>query len=242
MKRVTNSLLLGLLLMVLAVAPASAQSGTGLPIADTYVYEVQPTTPQDDLNLWLDATDPVGPVGCTPQGYIYLKWGLDTHTSPVNNAVLTLTTASGTSNAVGQTVTLYQLVDNWDESATWTGRLTLGPVLENHVLPASLPAGTKVKFEDASITTYINQEISGGDGAVSFALAFTTCGPGSQQEFEDSEGGAAVSPRLEAPNAVTLREMSAQQTNSLPLYAGLGALALVAVVGVGLSRRRMAAR
>lgn len=240
MTKLTNAIVLGLLVLGLLVMPAAAQSGTGLPVLDTYVSDFYPSAPQDGAQLWLDAATP--PNGsCTPTGYIYLKWSLTGYTEHVTGAVLTLTTAAFSSNAIGETVTLYRLADNWDASATWNNRLTPGAVIQTLVLPLSLAKGTRVTFSDSNITTYLNEEIDKADGFVSFALAFTSCKLASSQEFEDSEGGALVSPFLEAPTAVALSSFAAgKSTPTWPLYAGLGTVALVVIAGLAVSRRRTA--
>jgi hypothetical protein len=241
MFRKFSPILLALMLFAIAIAPVAAQSGTGDPIADTYVSTQAPTTNYDGNDLRIEGSSGPGG-GCSAVRTVYMKWDLSTHNTPISNAVVVLTTTNVTSNAQGQTLRLSRVDnDNWTEGMTYnSGRPDVGTEVATYVLGANPPAtGTKIIFDAPGITTFVNEQIA-GDKVASFALTFATCAASSLQAFDDIESGTTVGPSLEAPLAVGMTEVSAQQATSWPLYAGLAAVALVVVAGVAISRRRTA--
>ncbi len=241
-----------MVLVVLLALPLALSAASGAPLADAWVEKAFPDRPNSGTNLdnlWVRAST----TSCTPDRVSYLKWDLtDIPVGTVlQSASLTLY-ANGLDGdfTTPRNLTLYQLLnDNWNDSVTWnllppgdTPGANLGPSIQTVAVSA---VGT-VTFNNAGLLSYVQAEAD-GDNVASFALEMTdNCTAGTTGvRFDSSNKVGGNAPHLQLnsePNSVTLTDSSAQQTNSLPLYVGLGALALVAAIGVGVSRRRTAAR
>lgn len=225
---------------------ASVVFAAGVLTDDAYVRGTSPGTNYgQDIYLSLYGST----AACNLTDWSFIKFDLNGVTGEIGRATVTLTVAANPSSIQpGTTVTLYQVSDGWDEGSITAGTApALGTVIQT--LPAPTGNGQMLTFGDAvgssALSDYLATQ-AGGDKVASMALALTgTCGAQSSAvRFASSENTTVAVPTLNlyTPNSVTLTGSSAQQTNSLPLYAGLGALALVAAIGVGLSRRRTAAR
>ncbi|OQA43142.1 MAG: hypothetical protein BWY52_01978 [Chloroflexi bacterium ADurb.Bin325] len=181
----------------------------------------------------------------------YLKWNVaDAQGKPVDYAKITLTADLvnlGASPQGGVFVGLYQTTDGWTESTVTANN---GPAIGSLIVSVPIPVSPgPIVFEGTSLANYIMGEAN-GDGIASMVVALSgNCGEASvlvRMWSKDQSANPDAVPALElragGPTAVTLADTGAQPANSLPLYAGLAVLALIAVVGVGVSRRRTAAR
>lgn len=228
-------------------APSAPDAVSITPIADEYSYIANSNLGLDETLVARGSQDPGG--SCLSQFESFLRFDLGFLPSnyTVTSAVLTVrsTGTAGTNPAL--TMNLYGSEnDVWQEGATeirWEDRPQ--DLLDLFSTSPIVATGADVVFQSTSqFVDFLNSQNQGNDLAT-LAIKLTACSsPFAGQNMSSREG--AVPPQLTitavGPNAVTLTDSSAQQTNSLPLYAGLGALALVAAVGVGLSRRRTAAR
>lgn len=250
MNRTLRVLTLAMLFVTLVAGNALAAPLP--PEADTFVdHQVaNQTTNYDGDELRLSGSYQGGV--CTATRTILLRWNLAAVDREIASAEINLTTAdSGSNNAANQQVTLFKVAnDTWDETTVTyqTGVVVGDPIGPAVTLPnvSPIPAGQVVTFSGSALVTYLNQEagtISGGtgDNLASFAVRFTTCATTSTQWFQDKEGGS-VAPTLAmfGPNAVKVSETAATPASTFPLYAGLGAVALILVAGLAISRRRTA--
>lgn len=235
-----------LVLLILAISTVSAAAlVSGPPIADAYVYQTNPDTNYNNNYLYVrgDTTS------CTQTQVAYLRWDLSTLTDPsvAQYAGITLK-ANFTSGAPAQTqVTMYKVAnDTWDEATIkFNGAPPRGDVLDAKTITV---AGL-VTFSAPAILTYLQQEAN-VDNFATIALAMTgNCtATATTVRFDSAEpatGGVAPSLDLRTtapPTAVHLSTASAKQAATWPLYAGLGALALIVAGGLAISRRRAAVR
>ncbi len=236
---ITTSLIL--LILALGAASVAAQLVSGPPEADAYAYQTYPDTNYNNNYLWVRGDT----VGCTQTQISYLRWNVANLSSAVNYAGIILN-ANFTSGSPSTTqVVMYKTTDGWDPTTlTFNNKPALGDVLDQKTITT---AGL-VTFNAPAILTYVKQEAA-GDKKVSIALAMTgNCTAGATSiRFDSAEPAAGgTAPFLDLrtdgppPTAVQLSTASAQQNNSLPLYAGLAAVALIVVAGVTISRRRTA--
>lgn len=231
-----------LLLIVITAAVAFAAY---LPSDDAYVRAgaAADTNYGDQSVLSLYGST----AACTLTDWSYMKFDLSAVTGEIGRATLALTVAAAPSSIqAGTTVTLYEVAaDGWTES-TVTASLApaLGPIIQ--ALPAPTANGQIVTFGDASgaspLSDYLRAQAL-GDKYASVALVLTgTCGAQSSAvRFASTEHASIAAPSLSlyTPTAVTLATSSAE-TVTWPLYAGLGAVALVVIAGLAVSRRRTA--
>lgn len=110
---------------------------------------------------------------------------------------------------------------------------------------AEYPAASKITF-NSGLAGYIQEQVDAGDHTITLALSFSgSCSLISQVNFYslDYTTNPTYRPQLTIegtkPTAVTLATSSAE-TVTWPLYAGLGAVALVVIAGLAVSRRRTA--
>lgn len=234
--------------LMFAFGATSALAAPRAPEADTFVdhQTANQGTNFDTQDLRLSGSNQGSVCTATRTGLI--RWDLADVGASIGSAKLTLTTIfpTGSTSAGGYEITLFRVADDaWDEATvTYLSGIAVGPAIQSVNLPNPVTDGFPIVFDNAALASYLDEQAA-GDGKASFAVRFTTCASTSTQRFADKEPtGSVGAPILElfGTNAVTLTDASAQQTNSLPLYVGLGALALVAVAGVGMSRRRTAAR
>lgn len=242
MKLITR-LVLVLVLLLSAVGVASA-AFTG-PMYDTYVQVGGSNFPTAAQMLVQDSTG-----SCTDTQVIYLQFDAS-NIGTVSSASLVLThgqTLIGIDT--NPVLTLYGVADF--DPATLTGSNapvpSTGQVIQNLTIPSTTTAGTKITFggADSGLANYIQSQAN-GDNVVSLALSFSaSCNPvNSQLNFYTSEYNTTPANRPQltvngtTPTAVEMSKAEAQPV-SWPLYAGLGAVALVVVAGVVLTRRRTA--
>jgi len=242
MSRTYLAIILSLLIFALTVGTVLALV-SGPPAQDTYVDKntSEAGVSHDGMELRVQGSN-LGT--CDAVRTAYMQWNLQDLSAPAGWAQLNLTVTSTPSNAAGQTISLYRTTDGWDESLTYnTPAPAVGALIESVTLPSGIASGAVVSFggTDAALLQYINEKV--GQPSISFALKFSTCATTSLIWFLDSESGTGA-PNLEVrtaapPNAVDVSSTSAERT-SLPLYAGLGAVALILVAGLAISRRRTA--
>jgi len=241
----TTMLVLVVLLSATSLVYALA---SGPADEDAAVYASQPTTVFNGITIRVEAGEPT----CIPARWSFLKWNLadipDGATLGYAKLVLTTSSVQVTTGVAAQ-IELYRVNDDsWQETTlTANNDPAFGTLIQSVPIPAA--AGDIITFDNSQLLGFLQQEAD-GDNVASFGLRLAgNCGNGSvlvAMHSKDAAVADAQKPTLDArlggPNSVTLTDSSAQQTNSLPLYGGLGALALIAVAGVGVSRRRMAAR
>ncbi len=234
-----------ILVLLVAMTTLTAAAYNNPPYEDAWIDAASGYNDQ-----YLAVKSSYGLAGCTPQYTTYVKWYVGTEADGRDLGTVTARfTVTYVNIGANSALALKAVANDWTETDINSTRPVPGATLATvPLLSATPPAlnGT-VTFsgdDNSELSNYVEAAVQGtGANYVSFALQVINCSVGTAEiEFSSSEGTAAPMLEMVGPNAVTLTDTSAQQTNSLPLYAGLGALALVAVVGVGLSRRRMAAR
>lgn len=242
MKR-TTAIILTFVLFSLIVVPIALAAH--LPIDDAWTQSN--TTSQN--TEFLHVRSSVSGSSCSPTTTTYMKFDLTGISAEIRTVNLTLTYTYVNLGSGASTVSLYSVTDDsWTE--TTVGSIKPAPVNELTTLvldPGSPPAvNSAVTFPSTAALAKFFDDERKGDKAASIALRLTGCTAGAPEvRFASSENatvGYQPSLTLLDPTAVTMTETSAQQTNTLPLYAGLGGLALIAVVGVAISRRRTSTR
>ncbi len=189
------------------------------------------------------------PGACTADLVSYIKWDLTGNASDtIGHAKLTLTTSPADSvfTTTPGTYTFALVQPNnhtWTESGANPG---YGAVLATSSPTAVTSAGgQQVVFESDALGTYFNG-LKGGLASVGVVVTSGCTSINHTILFHDRASGSAVEPDLifwpgAGPTSVALAEFSTHDAApTWPLYAGLGALALLAVVGVRLSQRRAA--
>ncbi len=241
-------------LMSLIAVPTVLGVTSGPPKYDAWVQVANPDTPNSgtDLdNLWVRAST----VNCTPDRVTYLQWDLADIPDGVTIASATLTLyANGLSGdfSIPRNVTLYQLLnDSWNDSVTWNtvnpGTTPgAGPNLGAAIQTIGVQTMGPVTFSNSNLVSYLQSQAA-GDNIASFALEMTdNCTAGSTGvRFDSSNKVNGISPQLMIydPNAVTIATFTTDTPASTwPLYAGLGALVVIAAAGVAWSRRRAVQR
>lgn len=237
------------LVLFLAVVVSAGAVASGPADADMFTnYNDQETafgqtTPND---LWITKTgDPGG--NCVDSRITYLQWSLtDVPEGGIIGYVgVTLTRSGATSNGPGYTIGLYQASDEWTEASTYATTPLPGALLDTK--PFLTTNGASLTFSSDALLSYVQAQAD-GDNVLSLAVKLVTPGtcPTSAVSlvFDSSEDSAGVAPSLDVrtappPNAVSVATSSAE-TVTWPLYAGLGAVALVVIAGLAVSRRRTA--
>ncbi len=238
--------------MVMVPLVALAQV-SGPPANDAWVELANPDSPSNDTstelqNLWARSAL----AACNPDRASYLKWDL-TNVTPgtiFQSVDVNLRANFVSGDWTGAQISLREAGDSWSDTVTWNTQPNNPPTTGAELGKLAVAGAGTITFSSDTfplLRTYVQQEAD-GDNVVSFVLVVVgNCGiQNAAVRFDSKEPAAGgVAPALlltSEPNSVTLTDSSAQQTNSLPLYVGLGALALVAAIGVGVSRRRTAAR
>jgi len=197
------------------------------------------------------------PAPCSNSQVGYIGWDLSAVSSAVSTAQLTLTTQSVTGLPEDSTVT-FQLVNPashaWTEDGTDPGFLDLTNP-ENVLATTSIVLTTppqQVVFGGVAnpadaVKLGAHFEVLRSSGAATVGVRISNgCTLSTNVVFEDSEGETtppAGEPDLMiyGPNVVAVSSLSAARTASAwPLYAGLGAVALILVAGLAINRRRTA--
>jgi hypothetical protein len=229
--------LLVTLLALTAFGIASA-AGTGVPIADTYTnINAADTAYGTETQLWATLSGNNGI--CTTTRITYLQWDLSNLAgTSLGSASIQLTRTGGTSNPQNYTVGLYEVGNGWTETSTWNTAPQPTTLIESKPFPTA--NGEKVTFNSTAFVDSLQGKLG---GTASYAIQFVQPGGCSSTVsviFGSRESGANA-PALAAatPTAVEVSTASAERS-SWPLYAGLGAVALVVIAGVMISRRRTA--
>ncbi len=257
MRKTISTMLVALVMVFMMTSLASAVA-SGVADADAAVDVSRPGSNFGTSTLIRTVAS--GDACISRAWWSYMKWDLTevADKTQIGYAKLTLyvesiDTPAGPTLPAGVQLSLYEIADagdGWVETSINSGNApALGALIESQSVPA---VGQLVVFGSANLLNYLKTQTN---NIASFGIALTAPAGTSCGELDavvrfysrDATVADAQKPYLELrtdapPNSVTLTDSSAQQTNSLPLYAGLGALALIAVAGVGVSRRRMAAR
>lgn len=179
----------------------------------------------------------------TQQTIAVMKFDLSGVNRTIGGATLTVSVSliglTGTGNVV--------LVPVSDTSFNSSSQGTLDATDVNVASPlvsvpfAQVPASGTFQLSSAGLASYLDG-LKGGTAAL--ALAITGCSAGNPfVGVSSSSGGAGPSLSLQSTTAVELSAFDAQQGSSTwPFYAGLGALGLLVVGGLVVSRRRSALR
>jgi hypothetical protein len=242
MKHVTR-LTLVLVLLVLTFGVASA-AFTG-PFYDTYVIIGSTNTPTAPQVIVADST-----ASCTDTWIAYFQFDASA-IGTASSASLVLTHGN-TLVGLGSnpTLTLYGTADFDQATLNGTNNPPTGgaTVIQSQPIPSGTVAGTKLTWggSDPGLRNYIQTQAN-TDNVVTLALSFSAnCDQvNSQVNFYSSEYNTTPANRPQltvegtTPTAVDMSSASAQQT-SWPFYVGLGAVALVVVAGLAISRRRTA--
>jgi hypothetical protein len=246
LKRTTLFAMIGFLI-VLSAGSAVAQLVSGSPDQSaTAIYD--DSNPHPDL---LNATaSGTLTLACNPKSAIYMQWSLSNvatngpisgFTKPTK-LTLPVSATSGT-NPLAAQFTLYGIDDaseTWNEATLNGGSSATQPPIAT--LPTSLGAasisGGQLVFDSSTnspgLISYLNGKPASPGGTL--VVIMTTCAFGVQSV---SFGGADLS--MYDVNSVTLSTFAAEKsTPTWPLYAGLGAVALVVIAGLAVSRRRTA--
>jgi hypothetical protein len=255
-KKAISTMLVAFIMVFMLTSLASAVA-SGVADADAAVDVNRPSQNFGTSTLIRAAAS--GDACISRSWWSFMKWDLTdvTDKAQIGYARLTLyveliDTPTGTLPA-GVQLSLYEVADaddGWVETGITSGNApVLGTLIESQSIPAM---GQPVIFGNANLLNYLKTQ---ANDTASFGIALTAPVGTSCGELDaivrfysrNATVADAQKPYLELrteapPNAVTLTDSSAQQANSLPLYAGLGALALVAAIGVGMSRRWIVAR
>ena len=184
--------------------------------------------------------------GCDPTYIGYIGWDLSTETGTWQSASLKLTHYKTTGGQPPFTLKVYPANnDNWTESGTDPGYDA------SQELASATYNGTDqtLTFVSDSLGTYF---LGKKGGLASVAIVMTDgCGTvNGTVEFEDMEGSGGTSAPQSAneadlifwtggdATAVSVHSLNANSGPSWPMIAGLVALALAAVAGIGYGVRR----
>lgn len=228
-------------LLVTTVGVASA-AFTG-PYVDTWVTVGGTNNPSGNTLYVQDSLS-----SCNDTQITYFQFSAQ-DIQTVSGATLVLTAAS-TQIGLGSSpqLSIYGVADF--EPASLTGSnapLTTGvTAIQTIGVPSGTVVGNKFTFggADPGLRNYIQSQAG---GTVSLALSFSSAcdGNNSQMNFYSQRYNTDTSRRPQLtvegtkPNAVNLTETSAERV-AWPLYVGLGALAVIVLGGVFLSRRKTA--
>jgi hypothetical protein len=195
-------------------------------------------------------------VTCISQYITYLKFDLrsliiNNQPSSLSSATLTLRATGQLSGSTSITMKLWgSNTDSWTEGAgqiLWASKPGLDSDL-NTQKTGLVAAGSDVVFNtSAQFVSFLQQQLNTTtDGIATIAIETIACNAPAARQYmasRETTGANAVPARLTlngtTPTAVDISAASATRT-SLPLYAGLGAVALFVVAGVMISRRRTA--
>lgn len=245
-KRTIAYLLVALVLFALVPGLASSQA-SGPPVQDTF-WNTATAANNNGTDLRVRAS--ILPSPCTDNDVIYLRWDLSGIPvgSTVSSATLTLTTSPVVSGAgTSTTLELLQVTDDtWNETDNSTGPGYGTSIETKTVAFTSSTAGQTVVFNSAALASWVqaNRVGAGGNDLVSMAVRINAgCTLLTIITFEDRES-ASNKPdlQLQGTNAVSLTTFRASDSApvSWPLYAGLAAVAALALIGAVALRRRSA--
>ncbi len=240
-KKYLSIMLIAVVLLAAFSAIAYAQS-SGTVDEDASNYASSPTLTTNDDRLRVEAGTPNCAASVTR--FSYVKWDLNDVAGPIASAEMSFSVQStniGSAVAGAQNLVLYRTTDEWTETTlNWSNKPPLGEVVQSIVMPTA--AGSVVTFNAPALAAYLQQEAD-GDNVASFALGLTgNCGESSVViRLYSKDQTVAPKPDLQVlkPTAVDMSSTSAE-TVTWPLYAGLGAVALVVIAGLAVSRRRTA--
>ena len=232
-------LLATVVLLVTALAANVALAlGSGPPSDDAYVDINTPSTPHDDDELEVRASN----TACDPTYIVYLKWDLSDipDGTSVHTATLTLTTSSA-SNSSGASITLYEAADvyaatstPWEEEGlTYSNApdIAVGTPIETQAAPTA--GGQALIFSSTALRDYVNAQAA-GDNVASFALRFSGgCPTGlTAVVFEDRES-PVNGPHLQLLNTNAVRQHSFQASGLTYQWTVAGMLTILGLVTIG---------
>jgi hypothetical protein len=259
--KAVRTVLLVLVLCFTGFSTVAAQLASGQPDQDTYISGGSPTTAYGTTTtLWARLSGNASNV-CSWTRTAYLQWNLDDNANLKDNpsqigwvGLSLARSASGTtSNPNGYVVSLYKAPDNWDNTTTWNTAPSpqVDALIMSKPFPASNGAALTFNSDEApELLNYVRTEAASTNHLLSLAIRLddpeNSCPTGVTTLIMDSSeatSGTQVNIDIRTagppPNAVDMTKATAERV-SWPLYAGLAAVALFAVGGVIISRRRTA--
>lgn len=241
------------ILPVASAAPDAPAAQTFGPVADDFANNEDDFLAAEGLVAVGGSNDPAG-TGFVSQNVTYLRFDLSTLPigTSLTSATLTMRSLGFLTNSTNMTMRLYGSPDvTWAEGSTeipWASRPTPADYVDLYSEVVGLPtaAGLDIVFPNTTqFAQFVEDRIDAG-GLVTIVIQATTCAPNASRQYMatlNTTGTNAVPAKLTlegtTPTAVELSSTSAERT-SLPLYAGLGAVALIVVAGLAISRRRTA--
>lgn len=205
----------------------------------------------------INITGSMTPAPCSNSQVGYIGWDLSAVSTAISTAQLALTTQSVTGLPEDGLVT-FQLVKpahhTWSENGTDPGFSDLTSpenVLATTSIVLTTPpqqvvfGGVANPADASTLGAHFDSLRSSGAATVGVRIS-NGCTLSTNVVFEDSEGATTPPPgepdlMVYGPNAVAVSALSAARTApAWPLYAGLGAAALIVVAGLAASRRRTA--
>lgn len=189
---------------------------------------------------------------CTAGDTTYLKWslsGISGEAGPLTALVLNVNFVASGSNG---NLELFRVADDTWNEATITS--SSAPALGASITSVPVPGSTgPISIAGVALAAYVNQEsaytgggdVTAGDNTISLAIRITGCSNLSNVvTFDSKDKSGGVAPDLSVFNttSVSLTTFHAADTApvSWPLYAGLALLALLALTGTVVLRRRNA--
>lgn len=255
-KKVITVLILVLVLSMWSTVSAAPEAIDLTPVADDIaVYNDSALNIETPLASGGSA-DPGG--YCISQYVTFLKFNLTPATIPagstISGATLTLRSTGFLNGSTTITLRLYGSTnDSWIEGAGqigWASQPNTDFDLNTEYSGPIVPAGNDVVFNTSpELVSFLNNELN-GDRIVTLVIKTIACNfPASRQYMASKEttGSDGIPARLTItgtkPNSVALSIFTTDTpAPTWPLYAGLGALVLIAVARVAWSRRSASAR
>ncbi len=249
-KRLIVLILVFLVLSTLSAAHAAPESVSLTPIADD-IAVFDNSALNTESPLVAGGSSATGAV-CISQFETFLKYERPASIpvgSTLTSAVLTLRSMGFPGGSSTLTLKLFgSLNDGWSQGAgqiPWESKPSLDSDLAATVTGVVATGGNIVFPSTPQLVSFLNTQLN-GDGIATIAIQAIECNSGiSRQYFASMEttGANGIPATLTVsgtkPNSVTLTDFATDNAApTWPLYAGLGALALLAVAGVTISRRR----
>jgi len=188
---------------------------------------------------------------CTPSiaGAFSIDVSSPDTTHAVDLATLTLAVAGSGGSDYPLTLKLFAAKEDITESPVTTTALSnlIGADLKSSVTLTETPTnGDLITFQSSPEFVQEANLALTGDKRLTVLVELTACGGTNAVrndwvDFRTHESGTAPQFYFEGPLGVTLSAFSVDKPASTwPLYAGLGAVALILVAGLAISRRRTA--
>jgi len=217
---------------------------SGITQADTYVTAANSddSSGGSDTLLWA-TTDGDSDGNCNISQQIFMEWDLEDITDPndINSAELTMTVRFFSGNSNAYNVALYKSDNSTNlEAITWNTKPSIGSLIETQ--STSSTDGSKIIFSSTDLISYLKTQASTTDHKATFMIQLDptgSCGGSNSQIFYSKEASGGRGPDLQIldVNAVTISNFSVGDS-TWPVIAGIVALALAAVAGIGYGARR----